>query len=626
MDIFAATLHPLLKDAANNCVTCHGVAQAPTFSVDDVATAYNEITTQQKVDLNNPELSRVYLRPFEDRHNCGGETECDRIAADFLAAIQDWAAQAIANAPPPDPTATVVSGTATFADGMAGGAARVDDNAVALFRFEEGAGDTTMDSSGVGDPIVLDITGMEWVEGGGLRNVNGKAQASAADSQKIFDMVTASGEFTVEAWLVPDLEDQAGPARIVSYSQDTAARNFTMGQAAIYYELRNASAATDANGTPSLEADMVPVALELTHVAMTFDPVNGRRIFINGVLAVEEAAADTLAWVADQLLVLGNEVTDDRIWLGEFRLVAIHDAALTDAEIQQNFLAGIGQFVTLSFDIAGVLGAPGSIQMQAAEVDPAGYLFAKPTFVSDEASVPVKNIRISVNGTIPVAAQAFRNLDVVATATGQELSPLGSLIPVQLGADTDIFHLEFEVLGDQTGAGDPVFPASPPAPLDDVVDSDVGVRSFSQVRDTMSSLTGIAAGNGAVSADYAELRDSLPPTTAILAFGQAQQIAIHRLARTYCGEITGNAGNCDNFFGNNCEVAAGGKDLVADVLYDSFIGVNVANQPARADVTTEVVSVLDDLACANGCVGAEAEIALQASCTAVLSSAAVTVN
>jgi len=397
----------LLKDAANNCVTCHGVAQSPTFAVDDVATAYNEITTQQKVDLNNPEFSRVYLRPFEDRHNCGGETECDRIAVDFLAAIQDWAAQAIANAPPPDPDAKIVSGTATLPDGLA-----------------------------------------------------------------------------------------------------------------------------------------------------------------------------------------------------------------------------FGELVALSFDVSDVIGSPASIDVEAAQLDDAGYLFTQPVFVSDVTSVPVKNIRISVNGTIPVAAQAFRNVDVVAMASGEQLSPLGAVIPATLGPgpDMDIFHLEFEALGDRIGEGDPVIPSSPPAALPDVEEPDVGVRSFSQVRDTMSSLTGIDASIEAVSTTFAELRDTLPASTDILSFGSPQQIAIHRMARTYCGEIVGDVGTCDNFFGNNCEVDGAAKDLVADVLFDSFVGVNVANQPVRADVSAQVVTLIDDLGCANGCVDAEAQTVLQATCTSVLASAAVTVN
>ena len=69
-----------------------------------------------------------------------------------------------------------------------------------------------------------------------------------------------------------------------------------------------------------------------------------------------------------------------------------------------------------------------------------------------------------------------------------------------------------------------------------------------------------------------------------------------------------------------------GKTEVADVLYDAFVGDNLANQPDRADVNSEIVGLIDDLGCANGCNGAEAETVLQASCAAVLSSGAVMIN
>jgi hypothetical protein len=68
------------------------------------------------------------------------------------------------------------------------------------------------------------------------------------------------------------------------------------------------------------------------------------------------------------------------------------------------------------------------------------------------------------------------------------------------------------------------------------------------------------------------------------------------------------------------------KDQVATVLYDRLIGDNIANQPDRAGVTTEIVRTIDDLNCAGGCNGATAQTALKATCAAVLSSAAVTVN
>ena len=161
--------------------------------------------------------------------------------------------------------------------------------------------------------------------------------------------------------------------------------------------------------------------------------------------------------------------------------------------------------------------------------------------------------------------------------------------------------------------------------LPDVPEPDLGLRTFSQINDTMSSLTGINASNPTVNARYADLRDSLPATSDLLAFAAAQQIAIQQLATTYCGEVVANNGTCNGFFGS-CDIAANGKDQVADTIFDKLIGANIANQPARAGVTTEVVRLIDDLGCANGCNGAQAETVLNAACAAVMSSGAVTVN
>ncbi len=624
--IFEATLYPLLVDANNFCVSCHGATQDPTFAVADAAVAYAAVVSQQKVNLTNPALSRIYLRPFEDRHNCGGDVSCDRIAADFLAAIQDWANQAVSSTPPPSSGQVVVSSMTNFGQAMDGGAARVDANAIALFTFAEGTGDVTVDTSGIGTPITLQLAGMEWVDGGGLRNVSGKAQASEADSRKLFDMITPVNEYTVEAWLIPDNNAQDGPARIVSYSEDTAVRNFTMGQNAIYYQLRNRSDTTGANGTPELEALDPQVDTVLQHVVMTFDAASGRKVFINGQLSIEENLnADSLAWQDNQLLVLGNEVTDNRLWQGVLKLVAIHNKALTALEVQQNFDAGTGSMVTIRFDVSDIIGQTAYIDMQAMQIDAAAYLFAQPVYVSDAEGIAVKNIRIAVNGVVPVAAQPFRRIDTLVMQSGTELSPLGAVIPVQLGPDDDMFHLEFEVLGNQFGLAELVPPSSPPAPVPDAAEPDLGLRTFSQINDTMASLTGIDANQNVVLAAYSDLRGSLPPASDLLSFAAAQQIAIQRLATNYCGAVVNDINNCDSFFGA-CSIDGNAKDQVAMTLYDRFIGDNLANQPARADVTVELVRMIDDLGCPNGCNGATAETALQATCTAVLSSAAVTVN
>ena len=618
------TLYPLVADPNNFCVSCHGVSVEPTFASADLAIAYNAIVGQQKVSLTNPELSRVYLRPSDDRHNCGGVASCDRIAADFLVGIQDWAnLQNVDDPPPPDIT-PVVSAMTNFANAMDSGFVRADDNAIALFTFAEGDGTTTMDTSGAGAPITLQIEGMEWAGGGGLRNIAGKAQASVDDSRKLFDMIDT--EYSVEAWVIPDNTAQDGPARIVSYSNGTQVRNFTLGQNAIYYQLRNRSAGTGANGTPALEALDPQVATNLTHVVATFDTEVGRSLYINGQLVLEEGVAgDSLDWQDDQVFLIGNETTNDRLWQGVFKLVAVHNKALTVAEVQQNFDAGTGNIVTIRFDLANAVGAPAYIDFKAAEIDGSGYLFAEPTLTTDVAGLAVRNMRIGVNGEIPVAEQSFRRIDTVVNQPGTMLSPLGAIIPAALGADEDQFHLEFERLGDATGRSEIVLPSVPPVPVPDTPEPDRGMRTFAQINDTMSVLTGVDATGNAVRSRYDELRGSLPGTTDLLAFAAAQQIAIQRLATTYCDAMVSNTATCNDVFGA-CSIDGASKAQTAGLVYDRFIGTSIAEQPDRTAVTTEIVSLIDDLGCAGGCSGAAGEEVLKAACAAVLSSAAITVN
>jgi hypothetical protein len=112
-----------------------------------------------------------------------------------------------------------------------------------------------------------------------------------------------------------------------------------------------------------------------------------------------------------------------------------------------------------------------------------------------------------------------------------------------------MFHLEFEVLGNQFGLAELIPPSSPPAPVPDVVEPDLGLRTFSQINDTMASLTGIDANQNEVLAAYSELLGSLPPASDLNSFAAAQQIAIQRLATGYCGAVVNNANNCDSFFG-----------------------------------------------------------------------------
>ena len=90
---------------------------------------------------------------------------------------------------------------------VASGAGRFDANVIAKYEFQTGTGLTAYDTSGVDPSADLTITGsVTWAGGWGINvGKGGKAQASTASSKKLHDMIEATGEYSVEAWVAPAL-------------------------------------------------------------------------------------------------------------------------------------------------------------------------------------------------------------------------------------------------------------------------------------------------------------------------------------------------------------------------------------------------------------------------------------
>ncbi len=58
--------------------------------------------------------------------------------------------------------------------------------------------------------------------------------------------------------------------------------------------------------------------------------------------------------------MLGNETSTNRQWEGVLRLVAIHNRALTPAQIQQNFAAGVGERYFMLFNVSHLVERAGA--------------------------------------------------------------------------------------------------------------------------------------------------------------------------------------------------------------------------------------------------------------------------
>ena len=600
---FQNTVYPLLTQY---CSKCHkpnaDTPQAPYFASDDVNQAYQYAIP--RINLNAPASSRFVSRLAVDMHNCW--SNCADNAATMLKAIQAFAAL--------EPTTSidsslVVSKAVLLGQGtVASGQGRFDANLIAKYDFSEGTGATANDTSGVDPGANLTLSGnYAWAGGWGVTfGANGKGQASTASSKKIYDNVQATGEYSVEVWVAPALV-AADKSYMIGYSGGDTVRNFTLGQTNQSYDfLQRSSASTDLNGMPQLQTPAAAMLLQATlqHVVLTYDPVNGRKIYVNGQdsAVIDTQKGSTIGnWDSTFALVLGNEVAGDRPWQGLMKFAAIHSRALTAAQVLQNFNAGVGQRFYLLFNVADVTGInKGYVMFTVSQYDSASYLFTSPTFISLDPSVTpdgiaVKGIRIGINGTIPTVGQAYIPLNTTVAAKsyvasqGELLSSVGTVIAIQSGPAADQFFLSFDQLGNKTHVTtDPVPIALAPQNLP--LAAAVGVRTFAQINSTLSILTGVPTTNPTIVQTYTTLQQQLPSDPTLESFSSANQVGIAQLAIQYCNIAVNDPTLQAKLFPGVSFNAGlfstqGGIDSVTGALALRLLGTGLNSQPAAASMT-----------------------------------------
>jgi hypothetical protein len=474
----------------------------------------------------------------------------------------------------------------------------------------------------------------------------GKAQGSTAASKKLHDMIKTTGEYSIEAWIAPGNVAQED-ARIVSYSGGTTARNFTLGQTLYSYDFFNRSTSTNTNGDPKLTTSAADEDLQATlqHVIVTFDPVRGRRIYVNGEYTgdADPVSGGTITdWDDTFAFVLGNEVSGTRQFQGVFRLVAVYNRVLTDQQIQTNFAAGVGEKFYLLFSVSHLVDVPQAyIMFEVSQFDSYSYLFDKPTFVSLDpdakpGSIAIAGMRIGVNGAEAAVGQAYRTLDTTITDSqfgplGQPLASIGTVIALEKGPDTDEFFLTFDVLGaHQNVRLDPV-PLTPNPPADVQRPSDVGLRVFDELNATMSELTGISPQEPSVASTYATIKQSLPTIETIDTFVSAHPVAVAQLSIQYCNALVENSTARAQYFPGfdfnaapSTAFAPAGRTIVLDALVGHMLRANVATEPDAAGVRGDIDALITKLASCGGgaCPAGRTETVVKASCAALLGSAA----
>jgi hypothetical protein len=620
--LFSTTVYPVLEQ---HCSECHAsdtalkqqpfFAEGPPTDADSIELAYE--AAKSKMNLDDPAISRFVLRLRNEFHNCWTQS-CANDANAMHAVIQQFSNGVTPTAV--DPSLITSKATTLYEGTIASGGNRYEANVVALYEFKTGqdcgasitgACATAFDTSGVDPAMDLTLSGnVQWFGGWGLNFAGGKAQASTSSSAKLKNLIAATGEYSIEAWVVPGNVVQED-MRIVSYSASLTNRNFNLGQTMYNYDFFNRTNRTSANGDPQLstpDADEVLQA-SLQHVVATFHPVNGRKIYVDGALVaqLDPAPGGTItSWDNSYAFVLGNEVSNNRMWNGVIRLVAVHNRALTPAQIQQNYDAGVGEKFFLMFSVEHLSNINDSfVVFEAAQFDSYSYLFREPFFISlDGAAQPaglnIRGLRVGLNGAEARVGQAFSYLDTQITsaaysaATGQTLLNLGTVLPLEKGPDDDEFFLTFDTMGSNTFNRPP--PPVPPAstPQDLAPASVIGVRTFDEISATMSQITGVSQNDAGVSAAVTELRQSMPAIPTLEAFAAANQAAIGSLAVEYCHALIEDTTlRATTFVGFNFNAAPGvafaNEDALFDPLLNRVLGlIQLAHQPDKNTVRTEL--------------------------------------
>ncbi len=220
---------------------------------------------------------------------------------------------------------------------------RVRSGLIAFYDSQETSGSLVKDRSGVGMPVDLKIENLKNVKRhrGSLEVTGVNVIRTEKPASKIFESIRRSGQLTLEVWIQPANTKQNGPARIVTLSQNSNERNFTIGQEGDKLDVRLRTTKTSTNGMPSLSSDPKTLGTKLIHVVYTRDRSGNAKLYLDGKLREQKPLAGNMAnWNSGFRLALANELSNDRPWLGTYHLAAIYNRDLSPREVLQNYQAG----------------------------------------------------------------------------------------------------------------------------------------------------------------------------------------------------------------------------------------------------------------------------------------------
>jgi hypothetical protein len=320
----------------------------------------------------------------------------------------------------------------------------------------------------------------------------------------------------------------------------------------------------------------------------------------------------------------------------------------------------VGAKYLLLFNISDLIGTAGSyLVYEVQQFDDYGYLFANTFYTNLEnntlsADIPIKGIRIGLNGEEAATGQVFANLNTNLSASAvvngrQALSPLGTVVAAKNGPDTDQFFLTFDQIGSRTYARTEA-PGSPLAPSADIADQPlIGLHTFAEINATLSTLTGVPQTNAGVTATYTKVQQQLPTVANLDGFLAAQQMGVTQLTVAYCNALVGSSTGGsnplrDSYFpgfnfaaSTNTAFDTAGRALIIEPILKRLLAHEVAQigigaptalttQADPAELRLELNQLIDVMTSCkntNSCAADRSLTTVKAACSAAFGSAAM---
>lgn len=566
-------LMALLK---TNCSACHSgssaTPQSPYFASDNRTIAYAAMSG--KIDLANPANSRFVTRVL-DGHNCWSDN-CGDDAQAIKAAIEHL--KAVLPVVSVDPTLVISAAQTLEGDGIiASAGGRFESDVIAKWEFREGEGVLVADTSGVQPEIPLTLLGeYEWFGGWGVNLKNGRVQGAVSGSSKLHERISVAGEYTIETWIAPNNVSQED-AWIVAYAGGPTARNALLTQTLYNYDFYSRSSSNDqGDGGPATSTDDDDTAAaSLQHVVLTYDPFNGRKIYVNGAdtgVIDEQGPGNLSNWSDAFAIVLGNDFAGGSPWNGVIRMVAIHSGSLTPEQIVQNYDVGVGQKYYMMFSVAEHMDSASGCRVvdgqnaqidycyvvfEVSQFDTSSYQFSVPRFVninpqaaSTALNFDLRGIYLGLNGKLIRTGQGYVNINAAINGTrftidDAPLQQTGTIVPLENGPENDVFFLAFEEINGVVSSATDSVPGAFSYAYTNNQRPTLGMRTFDEVNQSYSWITGIAKDSPVVSAvtgktvsqTYNNVRRSLASGADFQTYMASHQMAVTQLAGAYCDAL-----------------------------------------------------------------------------------------